>query len=295
MKYLKPSIYRRDRREDIMRHLRTLMVSKMGHRNDPASLPPMAVITHDAIGEEIIAHGLYEREPLKLLFEQVFSDQRDLFARSVAIDVGANIGNHSIFFAKHFKKVLAFEPGEIAFALLNINKKIASCDNLELHNFGLGDQNTFSRMAAAEPDNIGTNTIIADEDGIGERIELRSGDEAIPPLLQGQERISLVKIDVEGFDEQVITGMKEILKTHSPIILFEVDGARHPERTERTVALLRSVGYGKFYTLKRKILFPKIRNFAARAVLRTFAGSNFVLDEEDEFQAYENMVIALPA
>ena len=50
----------------------------------------------------------------------------------IAIDVGANIGNHSIFFSKFFKKVYSFEPQESVFKLLENNVNMNNLENIKI-------------------------------------------------------------------------------------------------------------------------------------------------------------------
>jgi tRNA/tmRNA/rRNA uracil-C5-methylase (TrmA/RlmC/RlmD family) len=58
----------------------------------------------DSICREIILNKLYESSLLNAMCS-IVKDKN-----TVALDVGANIGNHSLYFAKYFKKVISFEP-----------------------------------------------------------------------------------------------------------------------------------------------------------------------------------------
>jgi hypothetical protein len=59
---------------------------------------------YDSIGQAIILNGFYERELLQGMCSLV------LDKNSIALDVGANIGNHSLFFSNNFDSVISFEP-----------------------------------------------------------------------------------------------------------------------------------------------------------------------------------------
>ena len=56
--------------------------------------PPMAVFAHDYIGAYINVFGMYERDLLESLVPLIERYGKD----SAVLDVGANIGNHAVFF-----------------------------------------------------------------------------------------------------------------------------------------------------------------------------------------------------
>src|SRR5215475_1675190 len=84
--------------------------------------PQVACFAFDYISTEIAVHGRFERAELECLSVQLFARMR---SRRVCLDVGANIGNHSLVFAQHFARVLAFEPNPRTFKLLAINAELA--------------------------------------------------------------------------------------------------------------------------------------------------------------------------
>ena len=64
----------------------------------------LAVFSFDYIGTQIALNGIYEKEELELLFDWLKSIDIDL-KDSIAIDIGANIGNHSLYFSDFFNTV----------------------------------------------------------------------------------------------------------------------------------------------------------------------------------------------
>ena len=61
----------------------------------------IAIFAHDYIGIQINQFGIYEKDELQTLFrflEPLFEE----FQNSEALDIGANIGNHSLYFQKYF-------------------------------------------------------------------------------------------------------------------------------------------------------------------------------------------------
>ena len=75
------------------------------------------VVNNDHIGKQVIIDGFYERFYLENIVLQVESN---VFMYTL-MDIGANIGNHSVFSSKYFNKILSFEPQKRTFKLLQLN------------------------------------------------------------------------------------------------------------------------------------------------------------------------------
>ena len=161
---------------------------------------------------------------LSILFDDVFAPLCDHFAQKAAIDIGANIGNHSLFLASRFKRVIGFEPGSVANHLLLANRLLNNIANVEPHQIGLSDQDKQASLIPKEANNIGSKTVAAGVAGaFSERIELRRGDEVLEGIAS-LEPIGLVKIDVEGHETEALRGLEATVRKHQPIILFETTG-----------------------------------------------------------------------
>jgi hypothetical protein len=93
-----------------------------------------AIFAHDAIGRYINLFGVFEREELDFVFE--FLAPLDCeFKKGLALDVGANIGNHAMYFSDYFYQVKAYEPNGDCFQILKFNA--SQCDNIIPENIGL--------------------------------------------------------------------------------------------------------------------------------------------------------------
>ena len=69
----------------------------------------MVIYSFDNISHCINVWGYYEWQILDCFFEWIKKENPKLEKLGV-LDIGVNIGNHTIFFAKRFFKVFAFEP-----------------------------------------------------------------------------------------------------------------------------------------------------------------------------------------
>ena len=115
----------------------------------------MAVFANDLIGNSINLFGAYEREEIATMFDYL-SPFATGFADGVALDIGANVGNHTLAFAPFFRTVHAFEPNPQSYRLLEFNAQFK--DNIVPHHFGLGDEAGRFRLAETA-ENVGQSVI----------------------------------------------------------------------------------------------------------------------------------------
>jgi methyltransferase, FkbM family len=153
----------------------------------------------------------------------------------IIYDVGANIGNHTTYFAHNIKKanIFSFEPIKENYNLLKKNISDNNFNNVKLFEFALGSHNTRAHMEFMEENNNGTSTIVLDSVS-GEEVIVKVTDELELPLP------NFVKIDVEGFEYEVLKGMRETLIKSKPDLWVEVDEKNSIE----VVKFLSEIGYG---------------------------------------------------
>lgn len=154
------------------------------------------------------------------------------------IDAGANIGNHSVYFARvcYAHQVYAFEPMRETFRILARNAEINAMDRIHCHNFALGARLGRADLRQYSAANIGATRLESDEDGFYEVRPLDS--------LQFNE-LHLIKMDVEGAQISVLDGARETLARHKPLIWIEL----LPKEAEESHEKLLSVGYERMETL----------------------------------------------
>jgi len=200
---------------------------------------PMVSLLGDHVSDIIRVEGIYERPVLELLRDCLFD--RNKVAAQVAIDVGANIGNHSLFFSDIFARVIAFEPNPLARSLLNINLDMNEVSNVEVRPVGLSDRAGKADLNF-DHKNIGAATTrTASGQNRQAEIELVVGDKAI----DGSEPIGFIKIDVEGAEEAVLRGLERTIRSHRPLIMIEqwTDVIDASAGTSPSVSFLRELGY----------------------------------------------------
>jgi FkbM family methyltransferase len=149
---------------------------------------------------------------------------RDLLGKgmpgSAVLDVGANLGGHSLAIANVAKKIDAFEPFHPLAAAIEKRIELNGLKNIELHRFGLGLQKE-KREYYLDPNshNSGTGSFLPEHMNAPSQgqMSLERGDD-----WAGERKVDFIKVDVEGFEAYVLGGMPELLRKNAPIIMLEV-------------------------------------------------------------------------
>jgi len=162
------------------------------------------------------------------------------------LDVGGNLGLYTVLLARLVGpagNVVTFEPDPDLFALLRQNIALNDCANIEAHNLALGSTHSRLRLRRLIL-NSGDNTLGADGSTLFRReveVEVVALDEFLPNL-----RPDLVKVDVQGWELEVLRGLSRLLTAAHPALYLEY----WPEGFRRAgyaagdlVAFVRQHGY----------------------------------------------------
>lgn len=153
---------------------------------------------------------LFQRE---IRYEAYLQRQLEHYLRpgDVVFDIGANIGQYALFFSERVGgsgRVYCFEPDWRNYAFLEFNVRINRCQNVVCRPWGVGaqdgeqllfrDTDTGGRRSSFKQKFVGANY-----HGSSETAVIRSLDSLIATF--GQPHF--VKVDVEGFEEEIIRGL----------------------------------------------------------------------------------------
>ncbi len=219
----------------------------------------LAVFANDDLGLRIACLGEFEIEVLSYLRETLCSDLN----QTVFIDIGANVGNHTIGLCDHFLHCHAFEPDPKTFRLLRANT--AQRQNITCHPIALSDQDGISTFCQ-DPVNTGKSHIIGKS-----VMQLPPEQERLIEVETKQldsekfvsEPISFVKIDVEGHELKVLRGAKKLLTTQTPMILIELLAVDIIDGRAASLDFLEEIGYSNFYDLQSRYFnFSPLHNLA---------------------------------
>jgi len=145
--------------------------------------------------------------------ENFFRDY--LKSEETMIDIGANIGTITLTCAKavgNNGKIISFEPHPKIFQYLKGNVELNKQKNIEIHNLALSNKNGFSYFSDVVSD--GQNKILKNTNGI--KVSTKKLDD----FNLFEHSVSLLKIDVEGFELFVFKGGEKTLKITN-CIFFE--------------------------------------------------------------------------
>lgn len=204
------------------------------------TVEPLAIFNFDNIGINVAASGRYEAQVLEMLARDIFPRLSD---HSMCFDIGANIGNHSVFFANHFKQVFAFEPNPRVFKLLQANAMLKS--NIATNDIGVSDEAGECEVGFARF-NVGTASLHSKDDTeFTTTFKLERLDDFVAK--SQIEALDFIKIDVERHEFQALTGATETLKKFNPVIMLEVLNDEIEDGSAKTLDLLKSLGYEHLY------------------------------------------------
>ena len=257
--------------------------------------PRLVIFSFDHIGLKINLDGRYEDSSLKLV-ENLISERLPNSHNEAVLDIGANIGNHSVFLSKFFKNVYAFEPNPITYEVLKINAKYASVKkNIKPLNFGLSNKETNLPFYISDH-NMGASQIVSTESDAIKRennisVFVKTADDVDEIK---DEDISLIKIDIEGHEIKALKGAEKILTSKKPLILFEQSEKEIYNGTSQVINYLRSLGY-KFYVIQKNFYFGE--NFVqklANLILCSIFGEQYFFVEEKKFKKkYYDLILAI--
>jgi FkbM family methyltransferase len=186
----------------------------------------------DVVGDAII-RGEFWDAYLEAAIKRHADPQR------VAIDAGAYVGFHTVFLARHFRQVHAFEPEPHAYALLRTNIALNACRNAVAHERALYSHPCRVELAPAAVqevplqrdehglvyETIGNPAALAFVEAAGTRTDA-AADDTVPAVTidgLGLDRVGFIKVDTQGADLPVLRGAEQTIRRCRPVIAFEFE------------------------------------------------------------------------
>ena len=224
----------------LLKYVFRYFLNKVLKLNIEKKNPKFVIFNQDYVSNDILIDGYYEIKELRILNKWL----KKKIKFGVALDVGAYIGNHSIFFSKYFKKVFSFEPNPDSFELLKLNTKEKK--NIKIFNYGLSNKKSTKNFYSYYS-NYGGSSVIKNE-----KIPYKKFKALFNKFdqLNITERIDLIKIDVEGDELNVLKGLEKTLGKFSPIVLFESQKKDIENGSSKVINFLKSKKYNKFYSIE---------------------------------------------
>jgi FkbM family methyltransferase len=193
--------------------------------------------TGDLIDEQILAYGLWEKGPAFFMRDYL---QKCENKDAVFLDVGCNAGHHSLFLAPYAAHVHGFDPYLPAVErfqkMIDRNHKT----NVTVHPVGLGQEDAELPFFAPYEGNFGSGTF-------NQKMEHEARRELKLRIVRGDDwlaeknitGIELIKIDIEGYEEAALIGLRSTLETQRPVVFVEVTSG--PEGTITSLDQLKTL------------------------------------------------------
>jgi len=152
----------------------------------------------------------YEEDELRYL-------QSRIAPNSVIVDVGANTGNHTVYFALFMaaKKVIPIEPTPHAITALKRAVAVNALNTVDLSKLGIGagsEAGVYS-LKISEGGGLGATQLMPDAEG---DVHVAPLDELI------DEPVDVLKIDVETMEMSVLEGARRLVAEYRPLVYIEI-------------------------------------------------------------------------
>lgn len=206
------------------------------------------------IGGSIYWNGYHHLGEIRYLRKNLASD-------ATFVDVGANQGEFALVAAKVASRgqVLAFEPEDRMFALLQKNVRSNNFENASLFHFGLGSETARAKLFTSSDTvthggwNEGLFSAFQDDtrSEFVQDFDVRRLDDVLSE--QRIDRVDFIKIAAEGAELFVLRGAYHTLEAFRPTILLEINDMAcraASYRAQDIIEFLERLKY-KIYLIKR--------------------------------------------
>jgi len=211
----------------------------------------------DLLGYEVSG---FSYSALDFLFREVFLSGEYFFETSstkpVILDCGANIGMSVLYFKYLFPDatIVAFEPNPNTFRLLKQNVAANGLRDVELHEIAATDrEGEISFFVSSDPGTLVGST----RSDRGGNVELKTQAGRLSKYIQAQQKIDLIKIDVEGSELNIVNELIEsstLRKAEQYIIEYHHRINNDPSRLADFLKQFEMNGYD--YNLKASFRKP---------------------------------------
>ncbi|MEC9367137.1 MAG: FkbM family methyltransferase [Pseudomonadota bacterium] len=230
-------------------------------------------VTREAGGIRLIAHAdkigmtlargeLWQRAEFNAAVA-LLGAKGKLAPGGVFVDVGANIGMHSVYAAKsgQFARVVAIEPLEANFRLIEANAALNGVGNITAVRCAAGARDGEVKLFTNAA-NAGKSSIANDMGGGHETVRVRPLEAILADSSVDASDVRVLWIDVEGYEPDVLAGMPAMLARRVPTVM-EFSPIYLKERQEPLADLLEA-NYNACFVIEgsatREVAFADLRS-----------------------------------
>ena len=235
----------------------------------------------DPIGACLHYYGEWAQQEMDLF---------DLFLTETSnvIDVGANIGTHSVYFSKKCSRgnVISIEPQLYISEILNTNLLINGCFNVVPMRAACGSEEKELRM-------ININPFHGEKVNYGE-FKVNDHDDRgvytnciqLDSLLKTGTNYNLIKLDVEGLEVEVLNGASKLIDQCKPILYIEFNSKNGNDDLLKKIHSLEYIPYWHIYTKHN----PNNFNKQSKSI---WEEAGYIISKENMDRRYEGNVICV--
>jgi FkbM family methyltransferase len=196
------------------------------------------------VGYQLLTASCYEQEEIDFVLALLAARLKHVGPGVIGIDCGANIGVHTVEWARFmygWGHVVAFEAQEKIYYALAGNIALNNCLNVNALNSAVGAE--CGHIDIPQPDYLRPGSFGSFElqrrehnQDIGQPIDYGNASQRIDLVTLdslGLDRVDLIKIDVEGMEEQVLAGACDTLRRHRPLLFIEILKTSQPQLEAR--------------------------------------------------------------
>ena len=203
-------------------------------------------------------NGAYEKPWLEYCLSHLENP-----GEATVLDIGGNIGQHALWFAAHGCTVHTFEPNAVLWPEIERKSAIPGLTgSISLHRTAMGAADETKSFMLPAGVNQGTGSFEHQPyNWGGERVEIRVSAATDYLDAQGIVAADLIKIDVEGFEKDVIGGLRRFLERCRPMLWIEISATTSGRRID--IQYLRDCLEGdyRFYLASPRMPFLTVLGF----------------------------------
>lgn len=243
----------------------------------------------DSITTEIQRKGEYDSNTLDSL--------RDILGNiqpQTSLDVGANIGNHALVIAQYSKNLLAFEPVEFIYDVLQSNIDQNHLKSVIALNLGLSNEELNRDIFIPQNGNLGCSSLEA-VNGEGTLLQIKTiiGDSYLQEH-HANKQIDFIKMDVEGHEAAALMGLESTIQRHQPLLLIEWKSKKTIASFKEGILFNRLFAgycfYSLSYTDNKKVHANNMVGFCKRILYKLF-DKKWCLSSFDSEKNYSNVYL----
>lgn len=172
----------------------------------------------------------------------------------VFMDIGACLGEYSIWLGKNGKKCLAFEPVVESFQMIEHNIQLNQvAEQVKAFNYGLGSQNTIANFKINHT-NPGASKRVKEKDSNTFELQICKLDDVFDQFDINQDQHIVIKIDVEGMEVEMLEGAKNFIN-HFPNVVLIIEEKLSGEG--EILKVLNQIGKFEFGTIDQFNIYAR--------------------------------------